>query len=91
MVVRSVDFIELNEIASSLAPSAKHSSLLSSYRLNLRRGPKAVSAMIVADIQSSLDLGASKHAADLLIVLRAFLSDYPETLTPMASQSPTSR
>lgn len=60
------------------APSAAHHSLLSSYLLNLRRGPNAVCKMIVDDIRASLDLGASKRAADLLIVLRRFLSDYPE-------------
>jgi len=31
--------------------------------------------MIVADIRSAIDLGASKLAADLLIVLRLFLSN----------------
>lgn len=34
--------------------------------------------IIVGDIRAALDLGASKRAADLLIVLRLFLSDYPE-------------
>ena len=53
------------EIGSSEVLSPKHRSLLSSYRLNLRRGQKVVHDMIVADINASLDLGALKHATDL--------------------------
>jgi hypothetical protein len=67
------------EIDSGKVLSAKHTSLLSSYRLNLRRGRKVVHDMIVADINASLDLGASMHAVDLSIVLRAFLSNLPAT------------
>jgi hypothetical protein len=58
--------------------SPKHKSLLLSYVFNLKRGPSAVREMIVADIRLAIDLGASKRAADLLLVLRAFLSEYPE-------------
>ena len=36
--------------------------------------------IIVVDIGTWLDLGRSEQASDLLIVLRQFLSDYPETL-----------
>src|SRR5271166_4780129 len=66
-----------NEIILGVTPSANHHSLLSSYLLNLWRGPKIVRDMIVTDICQSVDLGALKRAADLLIVLRRFLSDYP--------------
>ena len=68
------------------APSARHHSPLSSYRLNLWRGPKVVCGLIVSDIRTILDLGASRRAADLLLVLREFLSDYPE-----ASLAPTGK
>jgi len=34
--------------------------------------------MIVAHIRIWLDLGMVKEAADLVVVLRQFLSDYPE-------------
>ncbi len=67
-----------SEMILGANPSAAHHSLLSSYVLNLGRGPKAVCKMIVADIRASLDLGASNRAAELLIVLRRFLSDHPE-------------
>ena len=52
--------------------------MLSSYVLNFWRGPKTVRKMIVADIRMWLDLGRPDYAADFLVVLRQFLSDYPE-------------
>jgi hypothetical protein len=67
-----------HEIVLGAAPTTRHRSLLFSYILNLRRGPVAVREMIVADIRASLDLGALDWAADLLAVLRLFLSDHPE-------------
>jgi hypothetical protein len=66
-----------DEMVLGVTPSAKHYSLLSSYLVNLRRGPVAVRTLIVADLRTILDLGASRRAADLLIVLRLFLSEYP--------------
>ncbi len=68
-----------DEIVLGATPSNTHRILLSSYLLNLWRGPNAVRKMIVADMRLSLDLGMIKHAADLLLVLRRFLSDYPES------------
>ena len=66
------------EVVLGATPSAKHRVLLSSYVLNLWRGPKTVRKMIVADIRMWLDLGMVKKSADLAVVLRQFLSDYPE-------------
>lgn len=67
------------------APSAKQRLLLSSYLLNLWRGPEAVRDMIIADFCSATDLGASAQAADLLLVLRQFIEDWPEAgLVPCA-------
>jgi len=60
-------------------PCSKHRVLLSTYLLSLSRGPKAVRRMIVADIGIWLDLGMPEQASDLLIVLRQFLADYPES------------
>ena len=62
------------ELPSSVAPSAKHWSLLEIYRLNLRRGERAVCRMILADFWSFMDLGAKRQAADQFLVLRLFLS-----------------
>ena len=67
-----------HEMVLGATPSAKHRVLLSSYVLNLWRGPKTVRKMIIADIRMWLDLGMPDYAADLLIVLRQLLSDYPE-------------
>ena len=67
-----------HEMVLGATPSARHRVLLSSYVLNLWRGPKTVRKMIVAHIRIWLDLGMVKEAADLVVVLRQFLSDYPE-------------
>ena len=67
-----------DELIVGVTPSAKHRSLLSSYILNLERGPRAVRDMIIADLRRFHDLGARQHAADLLLVLRFFLTDYPD-------------
>ena len=70
--------IDLNELLTDSSFSAKHRSLLSSYLFNLKRGPGAVREMIVRDIRIAIDLGARMHAADLILVLRTFLSKYAE-------------
>jgi hypothetical protein len=68
-----------HQMLLGVTPSSKHRVLLSSYLLSLSRGPKAVRRMIVADIGMWLDLGMPEQASDLLIVLRQFLADYPES------------
>jgi hypothetical protein len=76
------------EVVLGATPSAKHRVLLSSYVLNLWRGPKTVRKMIVADIRLWLDLGRPGYAADFLVVLRQFLSDYPEARLEQKSSEP---
>jgi hypothetical protein len=66
-----------DELIVGISPSAKHSLLLSSYLLNLERGPPAVRDMIIADLRRFHELGARQYTADLLLVLRLFLTDYP--------------
>ena len=70
--------LETNELFTGAVLSSRHQSLLSSYRLNLKRGPSAVRKMIVSDIRAAIDLGASKYATDLVLVLRMFLSKHSE-------------
>jgi hypothetical protein len=79
-VEQCVDFAGLasHEMVLGAIPSTRHRVLLSSYVLNLWRVPKTVRKMIVADIRMWLNLGIPDYAADFLIVLRQFLSDYPE-------------
>ncbi|HEY8005357.1 MAG TPA: hypothetical protein VIE66_00805 [Methylocella sp.] len=79
------------EMVLDAGPTTKHRSLLLTYILNLRRGPVAVREMIVADIRASLDLGALDWAADLLIVLRLFLSDHPEARNSRDLDAPAYR
>jgi hypothetical protein len=67
-----------NEMVVGPAPSPRHRARLTGYLLNLKWGQATVREMIVADIRVALDLGALNRAADLLVVLRLFLSDHPE-------------
>lgn len=69
-----------NEAILGVGHCPRHRSLLASYLLHLDRGPGAVRKMIVADLRSFLDLGALRRAADLLVVLRLFLSEQPEAM-----------
>ncbi|HXY58493.1 MAG TPA: hypothetical protein VEH76_07920 [Methylocystis sp.] len=66
------------ELFLCASPSARHKSLLASYRMNLKRGRKAVCDMIVGDLWRFMELGARERAADLLLVLRLFLADCPK-------------
>jgi hypothetical protein len=63
-----------DEIWLGVSPTPIHDSIVASYLLHKKRGWDVVRDMIVADIRASIDLGASNLAADLLIVLRLFLS-----------------
>lgn len=65
-----------SEMVMGAVPSPKHRSRLSGYLLNLKWGPSTVRELIVADIRAALDLGALDRAADLMVVLRLFLSDH---------------
>jgi hypothetical protein len=67
-----------NEMVVGPVPSPRHRARLTGYLLNLKWGQATVREMIVADIRAALDLGALNRAADLLVVLRLFLSDHPE-------------
>ena len=67
--------LKLNEFMVDMTPSAMHASLHASYVLLRKLGWTTVRDMIVADIRAALDLGASKRATDLLMVLRMFLSE----------------
>ncbi len=69
-----------NEIILGVSPSAKHGSLLSSYLLNSARGPMAVRDMIIGDLRRFRELGALQRTADLLLVLRVFLTRYPDAM-----------
>ncbi len=79
-VSQCADYADLDpsELQIAAAPAAKHYSLLASYLLNLWRGGVVVRNMICADLRDFIDLGAQDEAADLLLVLRLFLSGYPE-------------
>ena len=68
--------------------SDAHRALLSSYLLNLWRGPEAVRKLIVADIRLWIELGAPERAADGFLVLKQFLYDFPEAKTGITFVNP---
>ena len=80
----------LDQLVIGVALSAHHYELLKSYRLNLHRGRVAVRKMIVGDLLGYLDIGAQRYAADLLVVLRLFLSEenHITSATPRVDRRP---
>jgi len=77
-----------------VAPAARHHTLLKSYQLlNLHHGRVGVRRMIVRDLLSCLDIGALSCAADLVVVLRLFLSEAgrERTETPLHATPVISR
>jgi hypothetical protein len=70
--------LDSNEFTTDVSPSATRASLHASYLLLQKIGWATVRDLIVADIRAALDLGASKRATDLLMVLRMLLFEHPE-------------
>ena len=80
--------LDSNEFMKDVTPNAMHASLHASYLLLHKRGWATVRDLIVADICAALDLGASKRATDLLIVLRMFLFEHPEFAIAQQCRTP---
>ncbi len=68
----------LDELILGAGPSEAHRAKLSAYLANMKFGPETVRELIISDIREARELGAAKHAADLLVVLRMFLHEHPE-------------
>jgi hypothetical protein len=66
--------LDLDALVVGLAPSARHQALLKSYLFNAHRDHAKVLGMMIRDLRGCLDIGADRCAADLVIVLRLFLS-----------------
>ncbi|HTO79511.1 MAG TPA: hypothetical protein VMJ31_07030 [Methylocystis sp.] len=54
-----------------------HWRMLSGYLANLDKGPAVVCGLIIADLRTYLDLGATERAASVLVVLRLLLTRFP--------------
>ena len=54
---------------------------LADYLLHQPHGSEKIRGMIVDDIHKALDAGRVKHAAELFMALRHFLSEHPEART----------
>ncbi|WP_198033135.1 hypothetical protein [Methylosinus sp. PW1] len=63
-----------HEMIPGATPSPFHQSLYESYLMLCDRGADFVRDLIVSDIRRALDIGATRRAAELLLVLRRFLS-----------------
>ncbi len=77
--------LKSNESILGVEPSEIHRRLLCGYLINAHRGMRTVRNMILADFRAYLDVGAQARAADLLIVLRLFLSEYRRAEKPHES------
>jgi hypothetical protein len=67
--------LNVDELILGVEPTARHRALLQSYQPNLHRDRVAVRRMIASDLLDCLEIGAQRRAADLLVVLRLFLSE----------------
>lgn len=61
-----------------VAPSGAHERALAGYLLNHHRGVAAIRDILVADIRAYVDLGQSRAAVDLMVVLKMLLARWPE-------------
>jgi hypothetical protein len=68
-----------DELILGVAPSKLHDRLHERYLLDCGGGHEALRNRIVQDIRGCLALGATKRAADLLIVLRRVLTQRTRT------------
>ena len=75
------------EICLGISPGDKHDVLQSRYLLGLWKGSWTVRNLIVADIRHWAGIGQPDRAADALIVLRQFLSDFPQARLEVAPPS----
>ncbi|HEY8126164.1 MAG TPA: hypothetical protein VIF88_12195 [Methylocystis sp.] len=66
--------LDRDALVVGLTPNARHHALLKSYLFNAHRGHAEALRMMIRDLRGCLDSGADRCAADLLIVLRLFLS-----------------
>ena len=80
--------LNLDEFVIGVAPSGRHRALLQSYLLNMHRGRAVVLRMMVCDLCGYVDIGAHGLAADLLVVLRLFLSEQGEIRRPRTDRRP---
>ncbi|WP_363349206.1 polysaccharide deacetylase [Methylocystis echinoides] len=79
-----------HEIMLGAVPGEKHERLLARYCRNRRSAALARTA-IVADIRAAVTDGATREAADLLIVLRRLLSQPASSRRPPCARRPLGR
>lgn len=63
-----------HEMLLGVSPCERHDRLFAVYKMTAGEAQAALRARIVADIRRALDHGVTRHAADLLVVLRRCLA-----------------
>ncbi len=81
--------LDVDELILGVTPARRHHVLLKSYLLNLARGHAKVLDMMICDLRGYRDIGAQRVAADLLVVLRMFLSENAESVDAPPEGQPT--
>jgi hypothetical protein len=76
--IRSATGLLTEELIVGATETEAHRAMLSGYLSHVWRGSDVVRGLIVADIRSALHLEVQERAADLLLVLRLFLTTHSE-------------
>ncbi len=84
---REIAGLGAHEIMVGAVPEEKHERLLARYCRH-RRSHAVARAKIVADIRAAVSHGATRDAADLLIVLRRLLSSAEPSSRPPCLRRP---
>lgn len=86
---REVAGLAPHEMVLGVSPNEAHARMLDSYR-RARHSQAMARARIVADIRAAVSCGATREAADLLVVLRWLLAtgaaDSPRLSAPSCSR-----
>jgi hypothetical protein len=77
-----------HEMFLGVTATARHNYIYAGYLLHHAGNRAALRDMMVADIRAAIDLGALIQAADVLIVLRRFLSEHLGLLVLVPSHDP---
>lgn len=75
---RAATGLSSEEIIVGAAETEALRATLRSYLSNLWRGSEVVRELIVCDLRTALDLGVQDRAANLLLVLRLFLTNHAD-------------
>ena len=73
-----LDCEEIDAIAEHEHLGDVQAAALAQYLLHAAHGPEKIRSMIVDDIRTAVDQNRPAHAAQLLAVLRHFMTEHPD-------------